>query len=142
MLTTAVSAALPTATLTDLTSSSSSSTTSSSQESTSVSPTTTSTPTPITGSGNSSAKLAGAIVGPICGVALILGLAYMFYRRKQSVGTGAPQVAHAKHGWPEPGPVVQPSGPQEVAGDMSYARARPPPAYSGVPGNEMPMPPI
>jgi hypothetical protein len=87
------------------------------------------TVTPAPASSNSSAKLAGAIVGPICAVILILGLAYMFYRRKQNVGAMAitAPVAHSKQDGPEPRPrpVELPPECAELPGDLSYREDEP-----------------
>ena|SRR6266480_5431610 len=69
-----------------------STTSSSSSTTTTISQTSTVPPPPATSSHNiSGAAIAGAVVGPICGVALLLGLAFLFLRRRRT----SPTIAEA-----------------------------------------------
>jgi hypothetical protein len=74
-------------------------------------------------SSTSGAKIAGAVVGPVCAVALILGLAYMFFRRKRNVSATeiAPQCAQPKVGLAESRPVLQSPG-SDMPGNVTYYR--------------------
>lgn len=52
----------------------------------------------------SGAAIAGAVVGPICGVALLLGLVFLFLRQRRSKPPAA--EASPNHQPPPPGPTA------------------------------------
>ena len=100
----------------------------------------------------SGAAIAGAVVGPICGVALLLGLVFLFLRQRRS----KPPAAEASPAsWPPPSDPIAPFGDYTAGKSMLDAVNAPnshrpvsiPPAYPGtgnvetvVATNDMPLP--
>jgi len=92
-----------------------------------------STPTPSSSSSYDGAKIAGVVVGPIAAVVLIIGLAFIFFRRRRTNGTAAvyphTQPVQPVMGWSQPyaGQIVVPKA--ELADTASPPNPGIPPAY-------------